>query len=121
MSSNTDMATDKSTSIDLSTLDTLEFQDFSVSKPSPAVIPEDKDSHSFLPGHGPGPGDEEDGDETPFDKKPSSQESTSILELSFLAKYFDVSTQDVIDRIIYSFVPVGGPSTGTTSTGDTYM
>lgn len=131
-----------STSIDLGSLETaaseLQFQDFPVTRSNVAGGGTDssdhkptisapnntfhEDSRNLLLGSGSPDGDDLEED-TLFDSSgkqrqpPQQQPSGSILEMAFFAKYFDVTTQDVVSRIIYSVLPFSksGGTTGSTS------
>lgn len=92
-----------STSIDLGHLEEaaseLQFQEFSEIAVSPTSsrpprVPVDSDL-----GH-----DNDDDDTDPILGKQQTG-PTSILDLEFFAKYFDVTTQDVRQRILWSVIP----------------
>lgn len=109
----------ESTSIDIGNPSELQFQEFPVNSPSTdgAVIGVSSNDHhkpwgdhkasdKLLLGSVTSNGDGLDED-TLFEggQRPQKQESSSILEMAFFAKYFDVSTQDVMSRIVYSVLP----------------
>lgn len=117
-----------STSIDLGSLESaaseLQFQDFSTTATLPASAQETKAPlPSRLPvDQRPLIGDDDVYDEQdPYNQKQSlgkqpPQPTSSFLELSFFAKYFDVTTQDVVSRIMYSILPFSRDVDGSSST-----
>jgi hypothetical protein len=122
----------ESTSIDIGSATDLQFQEFPVSTSTSdrsAVLGVTSTDHHLsktwgvhdtsdnLLGHGSGVNDKSMEEEILFGEEnkrsQQQQDTSSILELAFFAKYFDISSTDVFSRIVYSVLPFssGGSTT----------